>query len=204
MLDSKILERARHLIKVKFAERRKALSEEVERIMSKLGFEGCARSSGAFKRVRAACDSEIGIKANIVWYSIRDVLNAVGLSITETSASALKQEVTYHIEAIVKEISEYMTQRLPMSKSEAHYFDFENTKREVKEKFDVKIDLYVDSLEHRQTSYKRHPALICCIVLLIIFLLVGFLKAQWRTWCWGTASLAFIVLILSLWDGRSR
>ena len=33
-----------------------------------------------------------------------------------------------------------------MSKSEAQYFDFEKDKREVKEKFDVEVDLYVNPL----------------------------------------------------------
>ena len=160
MLDGKIFDRARRLIECRFAERRKALSEEVERIMGKLGFEGCARSSGAFKLVRDACEEEIRTKAEIVWDSIQEVHKALGSSITETLATALKQEVGYHVEAIVEEISKYMIQRLPMSKSDAHYFDFENIKREVKEKFDVEVDLYVDSLLciPAETGQKIKPA----------------------------------------------
>lgn len=54
---------------------------------------------------------------------------------------------------------------------------------------------------------KRHPhsyGLISSFVLLTITLVVGLFNAQWRLWCWGTASLAFIVLILSLLGGKSR
>lgn len=57
------------------------------------------------------------------------------------------------------------------------------------------------------TCFKNHPnsyGLQCSIVFLITCLAVGFFKPQWRKWCWGTASLAFVVLILSLLGGKSR
>ncbi len=54
---------------------------------------------------------------------------------------------------------------------------------------------------------KRHPhsyGLTGSFILLISAVVVGWFNEQWRPWCWGTASLAFLVLILSLLGGRSR
>jgi hypothetical protein len=53
---------------------------------------------------------------------------------------------------------------------------------------------------------KRHPhsyGLIGGAIFLILFFILGLLKSQWRNWCWGTAVIAFLVLILSLLGGRS-
>ena len=53
---------------------------------------------------------------------------------------------------------------------------------------------------------KRHPhsySLTAGSIFLILFFIFGLLKVQWRTWCWGTAALSFLVLILSLLGGRS-
>jgi hypothetical protein len=52
---------------------------------------------------------------------------------------------------------------------------------------------------------KRHPhsyGLIGGAIFLILFFILGLLKVQWRNWCWGTAVIAFLVLILSLLGGR--
>ena len=57
------------------------------------------------------------------------------------------------------------------------------------------------------TWFKNHPnsyGLQSGIVCLITCMVVGFFKPQWRKWWWWTASLAFIVLILSLLGGKSR
>jgi len=54
---------------------------------------------------------------------------------------------------------------------------------------------------------KKHPhsyGLTGGVILLIIFSVLGLLKSQWRSWCWGTAVIAFLVLILSLLGGKSR
>jgi len=54
---------------------------------------------------------------------------------------------------------------------------------------------------------KTHPhsyGLIGGVIFLILFLIIGLLKSQWRNWCWGTAGIALLVLILSLLGGRSR
>ncbi len=57
------------------------------------------------------------------------------------------------------------------------------------------------------TWLKNHPhrySLAIGVIFLILFIVLGLLKAQWRTWCWGTAGIAFLVLIVSLLGGRSR
>ena len=54
---------------------------------------------------------------------------------------------------------------------------------------------------------KNHPhsyGLIGGLIFLILFFVLGLFKAQWRPWCWRTAVIAFLVLIVSLLGGRSR
>lgn len=56
------------------------------------------------------------------------------------------------------------------------------------------------------TWLKNHPnsyGLQGSIIFLIPSLIVGLFKPQWRNWCWGTAGIALLVLILSLLGGRS-
>jgi hypothetical protein len=53
-------------------------------------------------------------------------------------------------------------------------------------------------LKNHPNSYGIQGSIICLIPCLIL----GFLKPRWRNWCWGTASLAFLGLILSLLGGR--
>ena len=54
---------------------------------------------------------------------------------------------------------------------------------------------------------KNHPhsyGLTGGFIFLILLLVLGLFKAQWRQWCWGVAGLSFLVLIFSLLGGRSR
>ncbi len=54
---------------------------------------------------------------------------------------------------------------------------------------------------------KRHPhsySITGGVIFLILFFVLGLFKAQWRPWCWGTAVITFLVLIVSLLGGRSR
>jgi len=48
-------------------------------------------------------------------------------------------------------------------------------------------------LKNHPNSYPLQGSIICLIPCVV----VGFLKQQWRKWCWGSA-VAFVVLILSL------
>lgn len=147
MLDDKILDRARRLIESRFAERRKALPKEVNRVIAEVQkISGTAQCSGTYEGVHTACTREISTRAKIVFDSLLRVHKIYDSPITNMLAIDLKEEISHYIEAIVEEISKYMIQRLPMSKSDAHYFDFENIKREVIERISVKVDLYVDSL----------------------------------------------------------
>jgi predicted DNA-binding transcriptional regulator AlpA len=42
------------------------------------------------------------------------------------------------------------------------------------------------------------------IIGLIVCLILGYCKPKWRKWCWGTAGIAFLVLMLSLLGGNCR
>jgi len=56
------------------------------------------------------------------------------------------------------------------------------------------------------TWLKNHPhsySLIGGIACLIFLLVVGAFKPEWRNWCWGSAAVPFLVLVLSLLGGRS-
>jgi hypothetical protein len=54
-------------------------------------------------------------------------------------------------------------------------------------------------LKNHPNSYGIQGSIICLIPCLIL----GFFKPRWQNWCWGTAVLAFLVLMLSLLGGRS-
>lgn len=144
MLDDKILDRARRLIKSRFAERRNALPNEVLRRMRTHDLH----SSPTWNSVRAACEEEISTKAKIVWDSIQEVHKALGSPIKETEMlrADLKEEASQHIEIAVSEASELMKKYLSSMKPSVRLFDLGNTRHEVIERISVKIDLYVDSL----------------------------------------------------------
>ncbi|MFC1737751.1 hypothetical protein ACFL1G_01730 [Planctomycetota bacterium] len=147
MLDDKILNRTRRLIEVRFAKRQKVLPEQVYRILRSLKKAGMLDSSPGRNRVRAACEQEVRIKAEIVWDSIQKAHKALGSPISNTLATDLKEEAGHSIEDIVKEISTVLT-RPPVTRlfQESGYLVLEDIKREVGKKIDVEVDLYVDLL----------------------------------------------------------
>lgn len=222
--DARIIDRWRRLIEAKFAEHKSALREEVSQELEKFAAMGNAGSGGAYKRVRAVCDSEINRRADIVLQSLKEVHGALGSPITEPLAKKLKDEAGDYVEAIVKEVCEYMAQRLPMFEPLRQLFDFEDTQGELKKRIDVELDLYFDSVgevkESAETGreiaptkrrgigawFKTHPhtyGLAGSGILLIVFLGLGLLIPQWRVWCWG-AVIPVVLLILSLLGGRPR
>ncbi len=147
MVDDKILDRARRLIEARFEERQEILHEEVNQILRKMQIAGHGGGgSVTWKLVHRACKQEVQAKAEIVRDSIQKAHNALGSPVTETLATDLKEEVSRHIEKIVKEASEFVVQRLRFMKQYVRLIDLESTKRQVKEKLDVEVDLYVDSL----------------------------------------------------------
>jgi len=57
------------------------------------------------------------------------------------------------------------------------------------------------------TWFKNHPnsyGIQGGIIFLILSFVMGLFKSNWRKWCWGTAGLALLALILSLLGGRSH
>jgi len=54
---------------------------------------------------------------------------------------------------------------------------------------------------------RNHPnsySLQGSVIFFIPSFIMGLFKPQWRKWCWGTAALAFLVLIISLLGGKSH
>ena len=78
--------------------------------------------------------------------SLERAHQAVGSPITEALAKKLRDEAGHYVEAIVKEVSEYMIRRLPMHEPAKQIFDFEETKDDAKNRIDVELDLYFDSV----------------------------------------------------------
>jgi len=70
----------------------------------------------------------------------------------------------------------------------------------------VKADLDSSIGRRIKAWVKNHPhsyGLTGGIIFLMLFFVLGLVKAQWRNWCWGTAGVTLLVLILSLLGGRS-
>ena len=223
--DGKILDRWGRLIEAGFAERKSALPEQVNQTLEEFAAMGNAGSGGAYKRVRAVCDSEINKRGDIVLQSLKRVHGQLGFAITEGLAKKLKDEAGDYVEAIVREISEYMAKRRPMSKLEESFFDFEDTKREVKKRIDVELDLYFDSVGEAKNpaetgrdiapgkgrrirawfkTFRRKWVLVCSVLLLIVLTVLSLLIPDLQPWFWRTAVIPFVMLILSLLGGRTR
>ncbi len=153
--NGKILDRSRRLIDSRFAERRKILPEEINRILRKMQIEGMAYSGPEVTAVLNACEQEVRAKSDIAWDSLQKARKAFGSPITETLATDLKQEMSHHIEKIVKDASELMAKRLSFMKPDAWHIDLEKTKSEVNERISVEVDLYVDSLVCKSTKTQQ-------------------------------------------------
>ncbi len=160
MLNSKILDRARRLIETKLEECQDSLPEEVNRILRKMQIAGHGReSSVTYKLVHKACRKEVQEKAEIVWDSIQKAHYAFGSPITETLATDLKTEASFHIEKIVKEASELIAKRLRFNEPYGHIYNLESAKCKVTKKIDVEIDLYFDSLVSKPAETEQKNTL---------------------------------------------
>ena len=61
--------------------------------------------------------------------------------------------------------------------------------------------------ERAKAWFKTHPHIYGLAgggVLLIVFLVLGLLIPEWRSWCLGTAAISLVVLILSVLGGRTH
>jgi hypothetical protein len=175
--DGEILDLWRRLVDAELVKRRNALPEQVNQTLEKFVAMGNPESGGAYKCVRADCDSEIDTRVGIVLSSLKRTHQAVGSPpITEALAKKVKDEGGDYVEAIVKEVSEYMAHRLPMFKPAKQLFDFEDTKREVKKRIDLEMDLYFDSVgeakklaETGQDTKRMIGAIIISLLVVCIF-----------------------------------
>lgn len=81
----------------------------------------------------------------------------------------------------------------------------ENEEAKAKDKKE-KTDKKITRVKWRiKVWVKNHPhsyGLTGCTIFLMLFFVMGLVKAQWRNWCWA-AGVTFLALILSLLGGRS-
>jgi len=145
--DGKMLDLWRRLVDTEFVKRRKALPRRVNKTLEKFVAIGAAESGGAYSRVRAAYDSEIDKRAEIVLRILEKVHRKVGSPpITEALQKEVKDRAGGCVEAIVKEVAGCMDERRPAFKLPESLFDFEDKEREVKEGIDVELDLFFASV----------------------------------------------------------
>jgi len=146
MLEDNILERARRLIETEFQERRKILPEEILKIKEEMNYMNALYSGATLKKIHAACAHEVGVRSKIVWDSLKRVHRIIGLPVTNTLASDMKEEISHHINKIMEEISTLMYKQMPCSEQDARRHNLDKEKQDNIQKFDVEVDLYVDSL----------------------------------------------------------
>lgn len=146
MLDDKILERARRLIETRFQERRKILPKEILKIKEEMNFRNALYSGATLQKIHAACAQEVDMRSKVVWDSLKRVHRIIGLPVTDTLASDMKEEINHYIYKITEEISTLMYKQMPCSEQDARRHNLDKEKQDNIQKFDVEVDLYVDSL----------------------------------------------------------
>ena len=156
MLDCKILDCARRLIEGQFTKSRRVLPDKINCILRKKRIVGMQKSGPEHRAVRVACEQEIREKIDIVWESLQKAHKAYGSPRTKTMAIDLKQEISHHIEKIVKDASELMAKRLRLTEPNAELANLEKTQSEVKKEYDVKVDVYVASLKRGEPAEKQN------------------------------------------------
>jgi len=145
--DGEILDLWRRLVDAELVKRRSALPEQVNQTLEKFVAMGNPDSGGAYKCVRADCDSEIDTRVGIVLSSLKRAHQAVGSPlITEALGKKLKDEAGHYVEAIVGDVSEFMAKGRPSLQLPESLFDFKDTECEAKKRIDVELDLYFNSV----------------------------------------------------------
>ncbi len=146
MLDSKILDRARRLIQLRFNQHKKNLPNEISHIKQKMNVANSLHSSTTLKKIHDACAQELAIRAKIVWESIVRAREAVGSPLTETLAADIKEEVNHFIEEITKEVGEKMASAMHFMERDAQRYNLNDTRDTAIQEMNIEVDLYVDSL----------------------------------------------------------
>jgi len=145
--DGKMLDLWRRLVEAEFVKRRKALPRRINKVLEKFVAIGAATGGGAYSRVRAAYDSEIDKRADIVLRILEKVHRKVGSPpITEALEKKVTDQTGGYVEAIVNEIAGCMDERRPGFMLPESLFDFEDKEREVKERIDAELGLYFGSV----------------------------------------------------------
>lgn len=150
-----IRDQASRLIQTELTKRKSILLYTVNKILRKTKKGGMNHSSPEIKKVRAACNEEINTNARIVWDSIQSVHHAYSAPVTATLAKDLKKEMSHYIEKAVKEARGLVAKKQScLIQPNSLLADLESIESEVKKEFDVKIDIYSDSLSCGQAEKK--------------------------------------------------
>jgi hypothetical protein len=151
MLDPKILDRSRRLIKADFVKYQKLFLEEIGRTKRQAQIRHIGSSSRMIKQIHDICCNEINTRSEVVWQIFLRVHKTFGSQLTETLGLDLKEEISHYIDKITEEISEVMSH----GSREMQGLDFQSAMDNAREKIYTEIDLYVDELSLKSTIPKK-------------------------------------------------
>lgn len=149
MLDPKVSELARKMIEVQFDKRSEQLRRDILRVTNEMAIKGVTDSTMTLSQYYNLYTDEIGIRVNIVWEELKNILPAMELHPSEDLASYLKKEIEKYLSTIIADFNDDWRKRTTQIQSLAYFEQWDNFNSaydQALKRANAEIDLFVHSL----------------------------------------------------------
>jgi hypothetical protein len=148
MLNDKIRERTSKLIVSQYAEREEPLGNDLARAKADFSMHNAFHSSHMQLALQRIIARELEIRAMLAWESIVRVFETLGSKVTDTLKDDLQKELFKYVDDQYSVLSKQLNKEISLIDKHSKRSLAEILKQ-IKNKHEVEIELYVDSLLER-------------------------------------------------------
>ncbi len=145
MLDPKITEIARTMIRVRFDECREHLRRDIDIAFSKLAADGLLSLGLTVRTVHELCTNDLKLRASIVWESLSRVLSTIDIKPSDELALDLKKEVENYLTSVLDELNQTVEENVKHVGT-SHLPSLRGDWNRTMVQIGTEIDLFVHSL----------------------------------------------------------
>ena len=158
MLDDKMLDRIKKLISIKIDERNKILLKNISQIETSAQRRGVLLSSYTSSNIIKLFQEEVENRAGLIWDNFQRIHLAFGSEIAENDSNELKELLVSYLNENTNLLAEIMApyQRKYNFSGNSN---LEESKKYSIQKYEIEIDIYIDSLQQKGKSDRSLKAI---------------------------------------------
>lgn len=156
MLDANLTDRYRSLLDAHLAERTHAFPSELQAVNRRLSAKGLNNSGNQIHEMHSMHSAELCARVSHAWQSLVRVHRTLGCPQSDSLREDFKRELIETIERLAAALTTSLVAQI-RDWSKRPEFTFDATCQRLRQRHEVEIDLYVDSLEVQASAKETHP-----------------------------------------------